>query len=137
MYHFYRLEQKDYRVSAEQMQWKLEGNTALLPSMRTDISLIHKREQKKIVMDAKFYKNVFQEFHGKASFHSHNMYQLFTYLMHQNPEQEVRGILIYPFNGSDVDETYLWDERVKMEILTVNLNDSWKAIYERLVSVVS
>ena len=53
LFHFYRIEQKDYQVKVEQMQWKLDGNTALLPSMRTDISLIHKREPKKIVMDAK------------------------------------------------------------------------------------
>lgn len=137
LFHFYRLEQKDYRVAVEQMQWKLEGNTALLPSMRTDISLTHKREPKKIVMDAKFYKNVFQEFHGKASFHSNNMYQLFTYLMHQEQEKDVRGILIYPFNGTDVDESYLWNERVTLEIMTVNLNDSWKDIYEKLASVVN
>ncbi|MFJ7827891.1 McrC family protein [Psychrobacillus sp. NPDC096623] len=135
LFHFYSIEQKEYRVKVEQMQWKLEGNTALLPSMRTDISLIHKREPKKIVMDAKFYKNVFQEFHGKASLHSHNMYQLFTYLMHQSEDIDVQGVLIYPYNGVDVDETYQWNERVTMKVMTVNLDESWKRIYERLIGL--
>ncbi len=135
LFHFYRIEQRDYHVKVEKMQWKLEGNIALLPSMRTDISLIHKREPKKIVMDAKFYKNVFQEFYGKASFQSHNMYQLFTYLMHQSDDIEVQGVLIYPYNGTNVDETYQWNERVTMKVMTVNLDESWEKIYERLISV--
>ena len=135
LFHFYRIEQRDYHVKVEKMQWKLEGNIALLPSMRTDISLIHKREPKKIVVDAKFYKNVFQEFYGKASFQSHNMYQLFTYLMHQSDDIEVQGVLIYPYNGTNVDETYQWNERVTMKVMTVNLDESWEKIYERLISV--
>ncbi|WP_338452568.1 hypothetical protein R4Z09_12220 [Niallia oryzisoli] len=132
---FYRIEQEDYRVSSEVMQWNLKGNRTLLPSMRTDISLTHKNGLEKIVMDAKFYKNVFQEHFGKASFHSHNLYQLFTYLMHQPKESNLRGILIYPFNGAEVNETYRWDERITMEVKTVNLDDSWKGIYERLMNL--
>lgn len=135
LFHFYRIEQKNYQVKVEQMKWNLEGNTKMLPSMRTDISLIHKREQKKIVMDAKFYKNVFQEFHGKASFRSNNMYQLFTYLMHQSEDIDVQGVLIYPYNGADVDETYKWNERVTMRVKTVNLDASWKRIYEELIGL--
>lgn len=119
------------------MQWNLEGNRSLLPSMRTDISLTHKNGLEKIVMDAKFDKNIFQEHFGKASFHSHNLYQLFTYLMHQPKESNLRGILIYPFNGAEVNETYRWDERITMEVKTVNLDDSWKGIYERLMSLLN
>ena len=86
-------------------------------------------------MDAKFYKNVFQENFGKPSFHSHNMYQLFTYLMHQPKNLSLRGILIYPFNGLEVDETFAWDERMTMEVMALNLNDSWKEIYRKLMRV--
>jgi 5-methylcytosine-specific restriction enzyme subunit McrC len=136
LFHFYRLEQKDYHVASEKLQWQLEGNASLLPSMKTDVSLIHKNGLQKIVIDAKFYKNIFQEFHGKASFHSHNMYQLFTYLMHQPKERQLRGILIYPLNGVEVKETYRWDERMTMEVMTVNLDDSWKGIYRKLLEVV-
>lgn len=137
LFHFYRLEQGEYRVLSETMQWKLHGgDRSLLPSMRTDVSLTHKSKPEKIIIDAKFYKNTLQEFHGKASFHSHNMYQIFTYLMHQPKEMKVRGILVYPFNGVEVDESYWWDERVSMEVLTVNLDESWKAIHSRLMEVV-
>jgi 5-methylcytosine-specific restriction enzyme subunit McrC len=136
LFHFYRIEQKDYRVSSEVLKWGLEGNTAFLPQMKTDVSLTHKNGQEKIIIDAKFYKNVFQENFGKSTFHSHNMYQLFTYLMHQKKELQLRGILIYPTNGTDVDEKYQWSENVWMEVMTVDLDGSWKEIYERLIRVV-
>ncbi|MFK9092590.1 McrC family protein [Bacillus salipaludis] len=135
LFHFYRIEQQDYQVASETMRWKLDGNPSFLPSMKTDVSLTHKNGQQKIIMDAKFYKNIFQEHFGRSSFHSHNMYQLFTYLMHQPKELCLRGILIYPFNGVEVDEAFIWSERMTMEILTINLDDSWKEIYRKLMEV--
>ncbi|WP_191566338.1 McrC family protein [Metabacillus idriensis] len=136
LFHFYRIEQQNYRVSSEVMKWQLEGNHSLLPSMRTDVSLIRKDGFEKVTIDAKFYKNVFQENYGKSSFHSHNMYQLFTYLMHQPKDLDLRGILIYPFNGVEVEESYRWNDRMTMEVLTLNLDDSWKAIHGKLMGVV-
>lgn len=135
LFHFYRREQQDYRVSSEIMHWKLKGNQSLLPSMRTDVSLTHKNGLEKIVIDAKFYKNVFQEYHGKSSFHSQNMYQLFTYLQHQPKEKNVRGILIYPYNGVAVNEVYHWDERIKMEVITLDLDANWKTIFKELIDI--
>lgn len=137
LFHFYRIEQKDYRVSSEGLRWNLEGNQEFLPSMRTDVSLENRNSLEKIVIDAKFYKHIFQENYGKSSFHSHNMYQLFTYLMHQPKEMNVRGILIYPYNGVEVDESYRWDDRMTIEIMTLNLDDSWKNIYVKLLGVLN
>ncbi|MEK5391846.1 hypothetical protein NSQ59_15940 [Margalitia sp. FSL K6-0131] len=135
LFHFYRIEQKEYRVQSEVMQWNLRGNQALLPSMKTDITLIHKNVQQKIVMDAKFYRNIFQKHFGKTSFHSHNLYQMFTYLMHQPKDIALRGILIYPYNGTEIDEKFAWDDRMTVEVLTLNLDDSWRDIYRSLMSV--
>lgn len=135
LFHFYRNEQKDYQVQSEVMQWNLIGNQSLLPTMKTDISLSHKNGQQKIVMDAKFYRNIFQKHFGKTSFHSHNLYQMFTYLMHQRKDLTLRGILIYPYNGTEVDEKFMWDDRMTVEVLTLNLEDSWGDIYKKLMSV--
>lgn len=137
LFHFYRIEQNEYRVSSEIMQWRLIGKQSLLPTMKTDVSLTNKNSPEKIVIDAKFYKNIFQENFGKSSFHSHNMYQLYTYLMHQPSSLSVRGILIYPYNGIEVNEVYQWDERIKMAVMTINLEDSWTNIYDHLLSVLN
>jgi len=92
-------------------------------------------KSEKIVMDAKFYRNIFQEHFGKKSFHSHNLYQMFTYLMHQPKDIALRGILIYPYNGTELDEKFAWDDRMTVEVLTLNLEDSWRDIYRKLMSV--
>lgn len=138
LFHFYRIHKGEYRVTSERMQWKLEGNRALLPSMLTDVSLTHRFESEKVIVDAKFYKNTFQSFHDKASFHSHNMYQLFTYLMHQSKDIErLRGILIYPFNGVNVSEVYRWDDRMTVEIATVHLDRTWNDVEAELMEVLA
>ncbi|MDQ0244964.1 hypothetical protein J2S09_002535 [Bacillus fengqiuensis] len=106
LFQFYRIEKKDCRVSSEIIEWGLDGNNAFLLQMKTDVSF------------------------------SHNMYQLFTYLMHQEKDLELRGILIYLKNITDVDEKYQWSENILMEIMTVDLDISWKEIFEKLIGVV-
>ncbi|WP_216830316.1 5-methylcytosine restriction system specificity protein McrC [Alkalihalobacterium elongatum] len=137
LFNFYRIEQTEYHVSSEVMHWQLEGNSSILPSMRTDISLVRKDRKEKIIIDAKFYKNIFQQNFGKASFHSHNMYQMFTYLMHQPKDIARRGILIYPYNGEEVREKYRWDDQTSFEVVTLNLDHSWVDIYRQLMEVVN
>lgn len=134
---FYKLEQNDYIVKSEKMTWDLTGDTRFLPYMQTDVSLTHRNKDRKIIIDAKYYKNMFQTFHTKQSFHSPNMYQMFAYLAHQPYSLgKVRGVLIYPYNGYSLYEVYEWDERIKMEMMTIDLSESWKVIYERLINIV-
>ena len=134
---FYQLEQNQYKVRSERLNWNLNGNPLFLPTMQTDVSMQHKYKCKKIIIDAKFYKNIFQENFGKSTFHSGNMYQLFTYLMHQPDNLVVKGILVYPDNGYEVKETFHWDGRLSMEVMSINLDDSWMDIYHRLLEIVS
>ncbi len=132
LFNFYKLEQQDYQVKVEGMQWKLEGDKTYLPGMRTDVSLIHRKKPEKIIIDAKFYKDIFQVHHEKSSFRSNHMYQLFTYLMHQPQEMDLRGILIYPLNGTGVNEKYKWNERMTVEIMSLDLDGTWQEIYQKL-----
>ena len=55
--------------------------------------------------------------------------------MHQRKDLTLRGILIYPYNGTEVDEKFMWDDRMTVEVLTLNLEDSWGDIYKKLMSV--
>lgn len=138
LFHFYRLEQRNYRVKSDKIEWQLNGDETFLPTMQTDISLNHKQKLKKIIIDAKFYKDIFQYNHGKASFRSDNMYQMFAYLSHQSKElTDVRGVLIYPYNGQRLKKDYRWDDRISLEIMTVNLSNEWREIYNELLTVVN
>ena len=136
LFNFFRIEQDEYRVHGERMRWGLEGNDEYLPRMETDVSLTHKRKCKKIIIDAKFYKQMFQMNYDKLSFHSHHMYQMFTYLQHQPEDLEVRGILIYPENGYEIKEIYRFNERMSFEVATVNLEASWLEIERELQMII-
>jgi len=136
LFHFYQLEQKNYRVHGEHLFWQLEGNQAFLPRMETDVSLTHKKKQEKIIMDAKFYRHIFQTNFEKMSFHSHNMYQMFTYLKHQSEELVVRGILIYPKNDYMVKEKYTYNERISFEVITIDLDSTWNEIKDELMEII-
>lgn len=133
---FYQLEQNQYHVQSEKLQWQLEGNTALLPGMRTDVSMTHKNGKKKIIIDAKFYKEIFQNYYDKSSFRSGHMYQLFTYLMHQPQKLKLRGVLLYPFNGKVIDEVYEWRENTSIEIKSIHLGEGWTELYKRLIKII-
>ena len=53
-----------------------------LPSMKTDISL-HNGD-KTLIIDTKFYGSMTQTQFGKATIHSGNMYQIFTYVKNKD-----------------------------------------------------
>lgn len=78
---------------------------------------------------------MFQEHFASKTFQSSNMYQLFTYLMHQPKHLKLRGILIYPFNGVHINEVYSHSEKMTMEIMTVDLSANWEDIFRRLTSI--
>lgn len=56
--------------------------------------------------------------------------------MHQPQDMSLRWILIYPYNEVDVDETFRWNQLMTIEVVTLNLDDSWKGIYGKLMGVV-
>lgn len=136
LFQFFKKEQREYRVHSERLHWDLQGNDALLPTMLTDVSLTHHTKHEKIIIDAKFYRHMFQRHYDKKTFHSHNLYQMFTYVMHQPQSHRVRGILIYPKNQvEDIYEVYSRDERISLEVASLDLNAAWNEIHEKLLSL--
>ena len=56
--------------------------------------------------------------------------------MHQPPESDVRGILIYPLNFiEEISEVYEWSEKYYLEIYSLDLNASWHNIRIRLKDI--
>lgn len=132
---FYKQEQSHYHVKSHRFSWHLEGNQSLLPRMETDLFLRHRTKDKAIIMDAKFYKDVFQWHFDKPSFRSAHLYQLFAYTEHQPHDHDVRGILIYPYNGRRVKEVYRYSKYRLFEIRTIDLSMKWNEIREFMLSL--
>jgi len=132
-----------YHVSAPKISWAAESfgksNMALLPQMWTDVVLESK--ERKIIIDAKYYREALKSNFDKATFNSPNLYQLYSYL--RNIEEDFsnhlnaicEGILLYPVVEYYLSETFLIGGH-KFSIKTVDLAKEWKEVHEELMMVI-
>jgi 5-methylcytosine-specific restriction enzyme subunit McrC len=99
--------------SASKIKWAVNGDTALLPEMHSDIMLTGK--SKRLIIDAKFYTSSTQSRYGRDSVHSHNLYQIFTYVKNEmiNFDGDVSGMLLYAKTQNDL---------IPNEGITVNMS---------------
>lgn len=141
VFNFYQIEQSRYRVRSEQIRWQFEsdipGAELHLPVMRTDITLESRHD--KIIIDTKYYKETLAERFGKETVKSANLYQLFSYLIQQRNEDKkthrAKGILLYPTIEKDYNLAYQYQGH-EIQIRTVNLNEDWRKIKERLLHII-
>lgn len=139
---FYKRELKGCKVKREDISWDVgDANNNIfyghLPKMQTDISI--ETNDRKIIIDTKFYKDAYTHNMDSIKLNSNNLYQLFSYL--KNIESKgglnikAEGILIYPMVNQEIEYEYLIQGH-KVKIRTVNLNQEWISIHERLIDIV-
>lgn len=81
--------------------------------MQTDLML--SREEKVLIIDAKYYEHTTRVQYGKHKLHSDNLYQIFTYVKNKEYElkdqsHEVAGMLLY----ARTEEKIQPDQKYKM-----------------------
>lgn len=135
---FYKVHLSDAHVCRENIKWDIIGyESDLLPIMQTDITI--KRDSEIIIMDTKYYKNTLSSNMGKDKYHSTNMYQIFSYLKNGEAKgglyKNSKGILLYPQVDKSLDNTYEIQGHI-LKICTVDLNDDWRNIHNRLLDIV-
>lgn len=141
---FYRKECSQYfDVSSDEIEWIAEpiseSGLDLLPKMRTDVTL--RSNTRKIVLDAKFYSNTLSSYYGSQKLHSTNLYQLYSYLRNLEESSDdvlnrnCEGVLLYPTTQKEVDESFMLGSH-KVHIATVDLNQDWRSIHNRLLQIV-
>jgi 5-methylcytosine-specific restriction enzyme subunit McrC len=132
---FYRMHCPDYQVGSEMLRWPEDSNKrGLLPEMKTDVSLTSRT--RRIVIEAKYYRETLTEHHGRPTFRSPHLYQLYAYLRTQEEADDVHraaeGILLYPAVGMHLHEMYRIQQHT-IRIATVDLDLPWKDIEECLL----
>lgn len=140
---FYKSNLPDYKVTSDQIKWDVGAGESeaidFLPKMKTDIVLLSK--VRKIVIDAKYYKEALSSYYDAKKFHSNNLYQLFTYIKNlaasdKHPLNKVcEGMLIYPTNGYNLNHSFVLNGH-KVDIVTVDLSKPWKCIESDLLSFI-
>jgi 5-methylcytosine-specific restriction enzyme subunit McrC len=137
---FFSLKQSRFTVARTQPKWSASARDArdleLLPKMMTDVTL--SSTARRIVIDAKYYREALQTNFGVQRLHSDNLYQLLAYLRGTSPEgsQSIEGMLIYPTGEQVVDRSYTIDG-YRVRIYTLNLDQPWRQIESDLLSLVA
>ncbi|MCM1568594.1 MAG: 5-methylcytosine-specific restriction endonuclease system specificity protein McrC [Roseburia sp.] len=87
-------------AKAAQVKWNLVGENdetmiRFLPVMQTDIYL--QKDDRILIIDAKYYGKTLQQQFDKYTLHSGNVYQIFTYVKNQDKDNtgKVSGLLLY------------------------------------------
>ena len=155
IYQYYRelsKENIDYKalsVSRPHLYWSLDdpedNKNNLLPIMRTDIVLSRKKENKFLIIDAKYYEEIFKRHRGKYSLSSGNLYQILTYVKSKEFElskkeelkdksYEVSGMLLYAATDEikePLREKYMIDGNM-IYARTLDLNQDFEEIETQL-----
>jgi 5-methylcytosine-specific restriction enzyme subunit McrC len=142
IHNFYTLKQSDFTVGRTHPKWSATAvepsDLRFLPTMTTDVTL--SSAKRKIIIDAKYYRDALQTHYGSRTVHSGNLYQLLAYLRgsSQNIDagQSVEGMLVYPVGEQYVDLSYKIDG-YPVRIYTLNLGQPWFQIEEDLLKLVA
>ena len=137
---FYRTEQPELRVEPLTIAWDAYPisvtGAGRLPSMRVDVFL--RSATRRIIIDTKYYANALQAYHGSESFHSGNLYQLFSYLKNAagaDPSLEgAEGMLLYPAAGVELREKF----RIQghdVTVATLDLAKPWQEVSRQLLEL--
>lgn len=115
----------------------------LLPVMKTDVTLYNPRTKKKIILDAKYYKETLVSRYGEGGkIRRDHLSQILSYVMNQEEEdmpqtKETKGILVYPTIDTELDVSYVYkDTKHIIRVCTVNLNQDWQMIENRLKEII-
>lgn len=126
-------------ANSTQVPWNTDdGVIDFLPVMQTDIML--KCKDKTLIIDAKYYSHSMQKGqHDKVTIHSHNLYQIFTYVKNYDTagDGNVSGMLLY----AKTDEEITPDNEFKMSgnkisVKTLDLNKEFTDIAKQLDKIV-
>jgi 5-methylcytosine-specific restriction enzyme subunit McrC len=92
-----------------------------------------------LIIDTKYYKEVFQSYYDKQTIHSGNLYQLFSYLKNievaNATATEAEGILLYPVVHYPVKVRYTLHSH-SVCVCTVDLAQEWAGIRSQLLDLV-
>ena len=135
---YYKKEHLEIKVSASQIPWNLDdGYNEMLPVMRSDALL--RKEDKTLILDAKYYSHTTQNRYNTNTIHSRNLYQIYTYIKNLDIKNsgKVAGILLY----AKTDEIILPDNNYRMggneiAVKTLDLDCGFAEVRRQLDGIV-
>lgn len=138
---YYVKEQPDIKTSASHIPWSLDDDiNSMLPIMRSDVIL--SKENKILIIDAKYYTHTMQMQYGVHTIHSNNLYQIFTYVKNKDAQfrerqHEVSGMILYARTDESIQPDMVYHmSGNKISVKTLDLNKNFSDIKSQLNLIV-
>ncbi|MCL2270224.1 MAG: hypothetical protein FWC24_02660 [Treponema sp.] len=99
---YFRRHHSYLNARSARIDWDMAVVPVYMPEMKSDVYLTYKGRT--LIIDAKFYSRAMAEYFGKKKFHSHNLYQIFTYVKNADKAKDgsVSGMLLYAKTDEDI-----------------------------------
>ena len=127
-----------YIVKSKEIEWNEDNNFFdFLPKMQSDIYIENKITGEILIIDAKFYTRSMatSQFGNKQTFHSNNLYQIFTYVKNKDRDNtgNVSGMLLYAKTDEGVapDAEFIMGGN-RMEVRSLDMAGEFKDIEKQL-----
>jgi len=133
---YFRKHHAYFRARSARIDWEIDNVPLGMPEMKSDVYLTYC--DKTLIIDAKFYKRTMSEHFGKKTYHSHNLYQIYTYVKNADTMKDgsVAGMLLY----AKTDEAITPDSDSiiggnKISVKTLDLSQRFDVIQAQLENI--
>ena len=94
---YYKKHYSHFRPASREIKWNTTGHGDFLPRMKSDVMLFDNQCPKQLIIDAKYYEQVFQSQYDSDSIRSAHLYQIFSYVKNEDKNNSglVDGMLLY------------------------------------------
>lgn len=141
---YYRRHHPELQPCSRQIRWNIKesdsnaASLAALPIMQTDIFL--QSSNRTLIIDTKYYTHSTTAHFGKETLHSNNLYQINTYVMHQdvNHQGYVDGMLLYAQTESEgaINHSFTLNDGNVISARTLDLNQKFEQIKQQLEDII-
>lgn len=99
---YFRRHHSEFNARSSRIDWDMEYVPFNMPEMKSDVFLTY--GGKTLIIDAKFYTHTMSEHFGKKTYHSNNLYQIYTYVKNADKAKDgsVAGMLLYAKTDEDI-----------------------------------
>ena len=124
---YYKVHHKGVSANTEHIEWDidLEKSSVIdfLPAMKTDITL--RKDNHVLIIDTKYYGSTLQYNFNKATIHSNNLYQVFSYVKNEDIGNtgDVEGVLLYAKTHEEISpnlDAFFGKNRIRVKTLDLN-----------------
>lgn len=124
---YYKVHHKDVSANTEHIEWDIDLEKSpvidFLPAMKTDITL--RKDNHVLIIDTKYYGSALQYNFNKATIHSNNLYQVFSYVKNEDIGNtgDVEGVLLYAKTHEEISpnlDAFFGKNRIRVKTLDLN-----------------